>query len=73
MKNLQDEKESVLATNKSLAEYNLSKEPTLAAARVQLASSYTRARQLNEDFQTKVQKLSMRHDIFSTLNREILN
>ena len=43
VKALQDEKEMLMASNKSLAEYNLSQEPALTDARAKLAEKHREA------------------------------
>ena len=58
IKNLQDDKEACLASNKSLAEYNLSKQPVLAQQKATLAAKSTAARRLYDDFQQKSEKFS---------------
>jgi len=49
MKALQDEKEMLLTSNKSLAEYNLSQEPVVREAKARLQEKYRAAQQLGEE------------------------
>merc|ERR550519_1530823 len=49
MKALQDEKEMLLTSNKSLAEYNLSQEPVVREAKARLQEKYQAAQQLGEE------------------------
>merc|ERR1719175_105437 len=49
MKALQDEKEMLLTSNKSLAEYNLSQEPVVREAKARLQEKYRTAQQLGEE------------------------
>ena len=48
IKNLYSEKEMLLASNKSLAEYNLSQEPALTEARVRLQERHREANRAAE-------------------------
>jgi len=52
MKALYNEKEMLLASNKSLAEYNLSQEPVLREAKEKLLEKYTEATRLSEEVKT---------------------
>merc|ERR1719180_433293 len=49
MKALQEEKEMLLTSNKSLAEYNLSQEPVVGEAKARLQEKYRTAQQLGEE------------------------
>merc|ERR1719341_357613 len=49
MKALQEEKEMLLTSNKSLAEYNLSQEPVVGEAKTRLQEKYRTAQQLGEE------------------------
>merc|ERR1719266_2610403 len=49
MKALQEEKEMLLTSNKSLAEYNLSQEPVVREAKARLQEKYRAAQQLGEE------------------------
>merc|ERR1719328_997241 len=49
MKALQEEKEMLLTSNKSLAEYNLSQEPIVREAKARLQEKYRAAQQLGEE------------------------
>merc|ERR1719348_2349238 len=49
MKALQEEKEMLLTSNKSLAEYNLSQEPVVREAKARLQEKYRSAQQLGEE------------------------
>ena len=49
MKAMYSEKEMVMASNKSLAEYNLSQEPVLREAKEQLLEKYGEATRLSEE------------------------
>merc|ERR550517_43967 len=49
MKALQEEKEMLLTSNKSLAEYNLSREPVVGEAKARLQEKYRTAQQLGEE------------------------
>merc|ERR1719362_2034891 len=49
MKALQEEKEMLLTSNKSLAEYNLSQEPVVREAKARLQEKYRTAQQLGEE------------------------
>ena len=59
VKNLSDEKQTLLASNKSVAEYNLSREPRLAQAKTQLAQTYEKAVEVQKSFEQNKQKLGM--------------
>ena len=52
MKALYNEKEMLLASNKSLAEYNLSQEPVLREAKERLLGRYTEATRLSDEVRT---------------------
>merc|ERR1719510_2394346 len=49
MKALQEEKEMLLTSNKSLAEYNLSQEPIVREAKARLQEKYQTAQQLGQE------------------------
>ena len=49
MKAMYSEKEMVMASNKSLAEYNLSQEPVLRGAKERLLEKYGEATRLSEE------------------------
>ena len=49
MKAMYSEKEMVMASNKSLAEYNLSQEPVLGGAKERLLEKYGEATRLSEE------------------------
>jgi len=49
LKALQEEKEMLLTSNKSLAEYNLSQEPQVREGRARLQEKYNSAKQLGEE------------------------
>merc|ERR1719260_264129 len=49
MKALQEEKNMLLTSNKSLAEYNLSQEPVVREAKARLQEKYRAAQQLGEE------------------------
>ena len=49
MKAMYSEKEMVMASNKSLAEYNLSQEPVLREAKGRLMEKYGEATRLSEE------------------------
>merc|ERR1719516_490234 len=49
MKALQEEKEMLLTSNKSLAEYNLSQEPVVREAKARLQEKYRAAQLLGEE------------------------
>ena len=51
------EKENLLTNNKSLAEFNLSKQPQLTQAKRQLSSCYEQAVRLQKQFEQDKQKL----------------
>ena len=53
IKNLQDDKEACQTANKSLADYNMSKQPQLAQQKATLAAKSTAAKRLYEEFQSK--------------------
>lgn len=57
MKSLQVDKETCLASNKSLAEYNLSRESKFTQAKQQLASTYEQAIKIQKQFDEHKQKL----------------
>ncbi|KAL7647150.1 UNVERIFIED_CONTAM: hypothetical protein RMT77_002408 [Armadillidium vulgare] len=58
MKNLDSEKEMLLAANKSLAEFNLSFEPKLLNGREELISKYEKCTSTQEQINILTQKLS---------------
>ncbi|ELT90462.1 hypothetical protein CAPTEDRAFT_154715 [Capitella teleta] len=60
VKNISSEKDTLLASNKSVAEYNLQREPQLVQSRQQLASLYERAVMLQKDYESKKQKLDLK-------------
>merc|ERR1719270_2306896 len=49
MKALQEEKEMLLTSNKSLAEYNLSQEPIVREAKARVQEKYQTAQQLGQE------------------------
>lgn len=57
VKSLQVDKETCLASNKSLAEYNLSRESKFTQAKQQLASTYEQAIKIQKQFDEHKQKL----------------
>jgi hypothetical protein len=57
LRNLSDEKQTMIASNKSVAEYNLSRQPRLAQAKSQLASTYEKAVEVQKSFEANKQKL----------------
>merc|ERR1740123_1525318 len=59
MKALQDEKEMLLTSNKSLAEYNLSQEPVVREAKARLQEKYRAAQQLGEEVQVRELKAAL--------------
>ena len=61
MKAMYSEKEMVMASNKSLAEYNLSQEPVLREAKERLLEKYGEATRLSEEvrgLQTELERKS---------------
>ena len=56
MKRIGEKKQSLITNNKSMAEYNLSKEPRLTQAKSQLADTYTQAVNIQKDFEKNKQK-----------------
>lgn len=67
---IEAEKESLLANNKSLAEFNLSKQPRLTEAKRQLSSCYEQAVKLQKQFEQDKQKLdvlAMQHSLDTIL------
>jgi len=52
MKALQDEKEMLLTSNKSLAEYNLSQEPVMRETKAKLQEKYQAAQRLGQEVKT---------------------
>ncbi|KAK2163383.1 hypothetical protein NP493_1465g00048 [Ridgeia piscesae] len=64
------EKENLLTNNKSLAEFNLSKQPQLTQAKRQLSSCYEQAVRLQKQFEQDKQKLdvlAMQHSLDTIL------
>lgn len=57
VKNGEQEKETLLASNKSIAEYNLGLEPRLIQSRHQLAETYEQAVKIQKDFDRDKLKL----------------
>ena len=57
MKGIQLEKETSLASNKSLADYNLSREHKFKQAKEQLARTYEQAIEIQKKFDEHKQKL----------------
>ena len=57
VKNLEVDKETLLASNKSLADYNLSREPKLVQGKQQLATTYEEAVEVQKEFEKNKQKL----------------
>jgi ESCRT-I complex subunit VPS37 len=57
VKNISSDKETLIASNKSVAEYNLQREPQLLQSRQQLASLYDRAVALQKEYESYKQKL----------------
>ena len=52
MKNIQVEKQNLLTSNKSLADYNLSLEPRLVQERSQLAETYEKGVTLEDEYKS---------------------
>ena len=68
IKALHEEKEMLLASNKSLAEYNLSQEPILRESKAKLVEKYAAAGKLGEEvksLQTQLESKSGQVIIFS--------
>lgn len=57
VKKLEQEKDTLLASNKSIAEYNLTLEPRLIQSRQQLAETYEQAVQIQKGFERNKLKL----------------
>lgn len=57
MKNLETEREMFLASNKSLAEYNLSQEPTLEKLKVQLQRQFDELKSYKKRVEMKKKSL----------------
>lgn len=57
VKKLEQEKDTLLASNKSIAEYNLTLEPRLIQSRQQLAETYEQAVQIQKGFESNKLKL----------------
>ncbi len=56
VKNLEVQKQSEKAINKSVAEYNLSKEPRLAQAKAQLAETYEQGIETQKEYEKNKQQ-----------------
>jgi ESCRT-I complex subunit VPS37 len=59
LKEIQNQKENLLASNSSLAEENLSREPELVEGREKLQQLSEEAEQLSKQVEEKVKQLSM--------------
>ncbi|KAI0215415.1 Vacuolar protein sorting-associated protein 37B [Lamellibrachia satsuma] len=59
VRTIEAEKDSLLTNNKSIAEYNLTKQPRLTQAKRQLTSCYEQAVTLQKQFEQDKQKLDM--------------
>jgi len=59
VKNLSKDKDGLLVSNASLAEYNLSLEPKLISARQQLADVYTKAVELQKEHERNMMRLGL--------------
>ena len=59
MKNLSKDKDGLLVSNASLAEYNLSLEPKLITARQQLADVYVKAVELQKQHERNMMLIGM--------------
>lgn len=57
MKVFEQDKEMLIASNKSLAEYNLQKQPKLSQGRELLAVEYERVARLKEEYDTLISTL----------------
>lgn len=57
VKRSEAEREMLLASNKSLAEFNLSQEPNISTSKNQLKESYNQLMKLKDDVEDKKQKL----------------
>ncbi|XP_064621841.1 vacuolar protein sorting-associated protein 37B-like [Lineus longissimus] len=62
VKNLVSEKQMLMASNKSLAEFNLSREPRLIQGKERLASAHEQAKQLQEEVLENKGKLLSNED-----------
>ena len=60
MKALYNEKEMLMASNKSLAEYNMSQEPVLREAKEKLLEKYTEATRLSEEVRSLQSQLEQK-------------
>jgi len=60
MKGLYNEKEMLMASNKSLAEYNMSQEPVLREAKEKLLEKYTEATRLSEEVRSLQSQLEQK-------------
>ena len=56
MKNLLQDKDNLLLTNKSLAEYNLSREPKLQQSKQMLSEVYERGVEAQKEYEQLKQK-----------------
>lgn len=63
VKKLEQEKDTLLASNKSIAEYNLTLEPRLIQSRQQLAETYEQAVQIQKGFERNKLKLGLFEDL----------
>ena len=59
MKNLSKDKDGLLVSNASLAEYNLSLEPKLITARQQLADVYTKAVDIQKEYERNMMRIGL--------------
>lgn len=66
MRNFSDDKESLLASNKSIAEYNIGLQPRLIQGRAELATTYSTLEELKREFDQNKEKLGTTKLYYST-------
>ena len=59
MKNIQVDREMLMASNKSLAEFNLSREPVITQGKGELATGYSEAARLRKIFDQDKEQLGI--------------